>query len=215
MGRGGRAATKAGVALAAGALPFALGMGTAAADEAYSQSFFTEHTFTAGDGRSVTCSVSGESNLFRPSGAETFHADALTEAIGEDPSCGRTFVEVIATYTDQSGRTKTTGANSINGDVLGVALLDAGLHAAGQPLVAALEAVDEGLGVQPGAAVAEVLEPERLEGDALRLAVEGEGLDDPVLADLVEGAVEAVLLAVAPGDVAPAAARRGVPVEDP
>lgn len=118
MGRGGRAATtKAGVALAAGALPFALGMGTAAADEAYSQSFFTEHTFTAGDGRSVTCSVSGESNLFRPSGAETFDADALTEAIGEDPSCSRTFVEVIATYTDQSGRTKTTGANSINGDV--------------------------------------------------------------------------------------------------
>ena len=117
MGRGGRAATKAGVALAAGALPFALGMGTAAADEAYSQSFFTEHTFTAGDGRSVTCSVSGESNLFRPSGGETFHADALTEAIGEDPSCGRTFVEVIATYTDQSGRSKTTGANSIDGDV--------------------------------------------------------------------------------------------------
>jgi hypothetical protein len=92
-------------------------MGTAAADEAYSQSFFREHTFTTGDGRSVTCSVSGESNLFRPSGSETFLADALTEALGEDPSCSRTFVEVIATYTDQSGRTKTTGANSINGDV--------------------------------------------------------------------------------------------------
>jgi hypothetical protein len=119
MGRGGRGrvATKAGVALAAGALPFALGMGTAAADEAYSQSFFADHTFTTGDGRSVTCSVSGESNLFRPSGSETYLGDALTEALGDDPACGRAFVEVLATYTDAGGRTKTTGANSIDGDV--------------------------------------------------------------------------------------------------
>ncbi len=55
-----------------------------------------------------------------------------------------------------------------------------------------------------GTAVAEVLEPERLKGDAVGLTVEREGLNDPVLADLVEAAVEAVLLAVAPGDVAPA-----------
>ena len=117
MGRGRRVAATATVALTAGAVPFALGIGPAAADEAYSQSFFREHTFAAGDGRSVTCAVGGESNLYRPSGAETFRADALTEAFGEDPACGRTFVEAVATYTDPSGRTKTTGANSINGDV--------------------------------------------------------------------------------------------------
>ena len=50
---------------------------------------------------------------------------------------------------------------------LGVALLDPGLHAAGEPLVAALEAVDEPLGAQPGAAVAEVLEPQYLNGYAV------------------------------------------------
>ncbi len=44
------------------------------------------------------------------------------------------------------------------------------------------EAVDERLGVEPGAAAAEVLEAQGLEGDAVRLAVEGEGLDDAVLA---------------------------------
>ena len=88
-------------------------------------------------------------------------------------------------------------SSAIEGVELGVALVDAGLHAAGQPLVAALEAVDERLRVQPGAAVAEVLEPQRLERDAVGLTVEREGLHDAVLADLVEAAVEAVLLAVA------------------
>ena len=116
MGRGGRRA-KLAVALTAGALPFALGIGTASADEAYSQSFFKDHTFTAGDGTRVTCVVRGEANLFRASGADTFVADALTDASGEDSSCGFTFVEVIATYTDANGRTNTTGANSIDGDV--------------------------------------------------------------------------------------------------
>src|SRR5947207_7587503 len=97
---------------------------------------------------------------------------------------------------------------------LGVALLDAGLHAAGQPLVAVFEAVHKRLGAQAGAAVAEVLELQRLESDAVGLTVEREGLHDAVLADLVEATVEAVLLAVAPGDVAPATAGGGVPVED-
>src|SRR2546421_10005801 len=96
---------------------------------------------------------------------------------------------------------------------LGVALVDAGLHAAGQPLVTSLEAVHQRLRVQPGAAVAEVLEPQRLEGDAVGLAVERERLHDAVLTDLVEATVEAVLLAVAPGDVAPAATGGGVPAE--
>ena len=97
---------------------------------------------------------------------------------------------------------------------LGVALVDAGLHAAGQPLVAAFEAVDERLRVQPGAAVAEVLEPQRLERDVVGLTVERERLHDAVVTDLVEAAVEAELDAVAPGDVAPAAAGGRVPVED-
>ena len=59
--------------------------------------------------------------------------------------------------------------------------------------------------MQPGTAVAEVLEPQGLEGDTVGLTVEGEGLDDSVLADLVEAAVKAVLLAIAPGDVTPPA----------
>src|SRR2546423_13640769 len=95
---------------------------------------------------------------------------------------------------------------------LGVALVDAGLHAACQPLIASLEAVHERLRVQPGAPVTEVLEPQRLEGDAVGLTVEGEGLHDAVFTNLVEAAVEPVLLAPAPGDVAPAAAGGGVPV---
>src|ERR1700722_6590543 len=89
---------------------------------------------------------------------------------------------------------------------LGVALLDTGLHAAGEPLVSALEAVHQRLRVQPGTAVAEVLEPQRLEGDAIGRTVEGESLHDAVPTDLVEAPVEGVLLAVPPGDIAPAAA---------
>src|SRR3979490_1267 len=95
-----------------------------------------------------------------------------------------------------------------------VPLLDAGLHPDRQPLVAGVEAVHQRLRMQPGAAVAEVLEPQRLEGDAIGLTIERAGLNAAALADLVEATVEAVLLALAPSDVAPAAARGGVPVED-
>ena len=98
---------------------------------------------------------------------------------------------------------------------LGVALVDAGLHARGQPGVPALEAVHQRLGVQPGAAVAEILEPQRLEGDVIGHALEGEGLHDLVLADGVEAAPEAELLAVARRDIAPAAAVADVPLQDP
>src|SRR5262245_36400580 len=75
----------------------------------------------------------------------------------------------------------------------GVALVDADLHAAGEPRVATLEAVGQRRRVQAGAAVAEVLEPQRLQGDAVRVALVGERLDDAVLAHLVEAAVEGVL----------------------
>src|SRR6185312_17278563 len=89
---------------------------------------------------------------------------------------------------------------------LGVPLVDARLHAAAQPHVPVLEAVDERLGVQPGAAVAEVLERQRLQRDAVGHALERERLDDPVRAHLVERAAEAVLLVAGGVHVLPAPA---------
>ena len=97
---------------------------------------------------------------------------------------------------------------------LRVALLDADLHAAAQPGVPTLERVAQGLGVQPGPAVAQVLEPQGLQRHLLRHALPGEGLHDGVLADPVEAAAEAEVLAVAAGDVAPAAAVADVPDVD-
>jgi hypothetical protein len=105
------------VALAAGAVPFALGFGTASADEAFAQSFAKQHTFTAGNGQAVTCTFTGDSSLQKADGQATFDAEALTDAFGEDPACAVHFVEVIVTYTDGSGRQKRTGADSIDGDV--------------------------------------------------------------------------------------------------
>jgi hypothetical protein len=116
VGRAGRR-TKVAAALAAGAVPFALGIGTASADEGYSQSFAKDHTFTAGDGHSVTCTFSGYSSLQRFSGQNTFDGQALTDAFGDDPACDIHFVAVIVTYTDGSGRQRQTGADSIDGDV--------------------------------------------------------------------------------------------------
>src|SRR5947207_5491922 len=79
-----------------------------------------------------------------------------------------------------------------------ITLVDAGLHAAGQPGVPALKAVHKGLRAQPGAAAAEVLEPQGLQGNAVELALIGEGLHDAVRAHLVEAAVERVLGAAEP-----------------
>jgi hypothetical protein len=116
MGR--KARVRAVAALAAGALPLGLGVGPAGADEFFSQSFLRDHTFTSADGRQVTCTFAGESNLFRATGQEGFSADALTDVTGSDPACARTFVEVLATYVDPGGRRKVSGANSVDGDVL-------------------------------------------------------------------------------------------------
>ena len=116
MGRGGGRA-KAAVALAAGALPFALGVGTASADDFFTQFFSKDHTFTANDGTSVTCTVSGESSLSREAGQKVFDGQALTRATGDDPRCGITFVSVDVTYIDPSGHQRHTGADSIDGDV--------------------------------------------------------------------------------------------------
>src|SRR5271169_440665 len=98
---------------------------------------------------------------------------------------------------------------------LGVTLVDTGLHAAAQPRVAALEAVDQRLRPQPRTAVAQVLEPQRPQRDFVGLALEREGLHDPVRPYLVEAAAEPVLHAIALRDVLPAAASTRVPVLDP
>jgi hypothetical protein len=116
MGR--KARVRAVAAVAAGAVPLALGVGQAGADEFFSQSFLQDHTFTSADGRQVTCTFSGESNLFRATGQEGYQGDALTDVSGADPACGSTFVEVVVTYVDAGGRRKTSGANSVDGDVL-------------------------------------------------------------------------------------------------
>jgi hypothetical protein len=116
MGR--KARVRAVAALAAGAVPLAFGVGPAGADEGFSQSFTREHTFTAADQRQVTCTFSGESNLFRATGQEGFQGNALTAVSGADPACSSTFVEVQVTYVDPGGRRKTSGANSVDGDVL-------------------------------------------------------------------------------------------------
>lgn len=115
MGRKARA--RAVAALAVGAVPLTVGMAPAAADEAASQSFVRDHTFTAADGRQVTCTFLGESNTFRATGQEAFRADALTGVTGDDPACDSTFVEVRVTYVDPGGRRKSSGANSVDGDV--------------------------------------------------------------------------------------------------
>jgi hypothetical protein len=116
MGRAGRRVGTV-AALVAGALPFGLGVGTAAADDFYGQVFSREHTFTAGNGTQVTCTFSGESSLTYASGTPTAEGSALTRASGEHPACGATFVQVLVTYVDGSGRQRTTGADSVDGDV--------------------------------------------------------------------------------------------------
>src|SRR5690242_11545354 len=59
---------------------------------------------------------------------------------------------------------------------LGVALVDADLHAAGQEHVARLETVHKGLGTQAGTPVTEVLEPQRTQRHAVGLPLVRERL---------------------------------------
>src|SRR4051794_23267009 len=75
---------------------------------------------------------------------------------------------------------------------LRVALVDPDLHAALEPRVPALETVHKRLRTQPGAAIAEVLEPQRLQGHTVGVSLVGESLHDAVRSDLVEAAVERV-----------------------
>src|SRR3954467_8285978 len=94
-----------------------------------------------------------------------------------------------------------------------VPLDDAAFHAAGDERVPVGERVDQGCRGQPGAAVAEVLEHELLQGDLVREALEGEGLHDQLVRPhLVEAAVEAELRAVPRVDVPVGAAGAAVEV---
>src|SRR5699024_10307043 len=68
---------------------------------------------------------------------------------------------------------------------------------------------------QSGPAAAEVLDAQSLERDLLGPAVEGERLDDAIVGDVVEAAVEAVLLPVGPDvDEGPGSPGASVPVLD-
>ena len=95
----------------------------------------------------------------------------------------------------------------------GVALVDADLHAAGHHPGLRLHRLDDRQDLQPGAAVAEVVQHEGLEGDRLGHLLEAEGLHDLlVLPDPVDRAVEVRdLLAVAERGVAVLAAGPHVP----
>src|SRR4051794_4688369 len=97
---------------------------------------------------------------------------------------------------------------------LRVALVDPDLHAALEPRVPALETVHEGLRAQPGAPVAEVLEPHRLQCHTVRVALVGERLHDAVRPDLVKAAAERVFFPVARGHKPPTAAGARVPLLD-
>ena len=115
MGRVGRRVRTA-AALAAGTVPFALGVGTASA-EAYGQTFSRNHTFTAEGGRQVTCGFVGESSLRRDDERSDFSGEALTRVLGDDPACGTTLVSVEVSYLDRAGQRRHTGADSVDGDV--------------------------------------------------------------------------------------------------
>src|SRR5699024_6870552 len=97
----------------------------------------------------------------------------------------------------------------------GVALVDAHLHVAAEHLAARLEGAEQGGGVQSGPAAAEILDAQSLERDLLGPAVEGERLDDAIVGDVVEAAVEGVLLPVGPDvDEGPGSPGASVPVLD-
>src|SRR6266568_5748150 len=97
---------------------------------------------------------------------------------------------------------------------LRVALVDPDLHATLEPCVPAFKTVHKRLRAQPGAAVTEVLEPQRLQGHTVGIALVGERLNDAVRPDLVEAATERVFLPVAGGHEPPAAAGARVPLLD-
>ena len=107
---------RAAAAVAAGTVPLALGVGTAAA-ESYGQSFSRDHTFTAGNGSQVTCGFVGESRLTREDERDDFSGEALTRVVGEAPACGATLVSVEVSYLDRNGQRRHTGADSVDGDV--------------------------------------------------------------------------------------------------
>jgi hypothetical protein len=106
-----RARAKALVAgLAAGTTPFALGIGTAAADSSATHS--VDHTFTTGGGQTVTCTVHGDSTLFGEGTDPRRRAQATTSAFGPSAACAPGYANVIVTYNNTSGTTASGSAGA-------------------------------------------------------------------------------------------------------
>jgi hypothetical protein len=117
---GGRGLVRGLAALAAGAVPFALGAEAAGAVESHFNASSFEHTFTTWDGRQVTCFVGGSSSLFRESSGTPFTADAQTFSFGasqSDPACGDGLVSVSTSYLDSAGR-RTLNASTGGGGII-------------------------------------------------------------------------------------------------
>ena len=110
-------------AVTAGALPFALGVGSAEATESHFNSTQFDHTFTALDGREVTCTVIGGSSLFRESSDTPYRADASIFSFEPDPSpadpaCTDGVSFVTASYVDGAGQRTTSGSSGPGGGTI-------------------------------------------------------------------------------------------------
>jgi len=97
-------------AVAAGALPFLLGISPAGA-ETKGTEHELDYEFTNNDGDSVVCHILGRSTLTRPTGDPTFDATSET-LIGVGTSCGASLT-ITARYTDQDGHARQSGADGL------------------------------------------------------------------------------------------------------
>jgi hypothetical protein len=99
---------RAGVAVAAGALPLTLGQGVAGAGEGDEKhaSVGWEITFTSPSGGTATCSGSFQSEL------RGYHGWGLVWTEDPDPDCQPIAVTVTIDYTNQDGGHSRTGAQS-------------------------------------------------------------------------------------------------------
>ena len=146
------------------------------------------------------------------SGLDAWHAwltrDLTRDAVASLPaSLSRPFLS-----RPFLSRPRLTGEQGVE---LLVARDHAGLHAAGHEGVASLDGVDHRQRAEPAPPTLERLEVEELQRHPVGEPLVGEGLHDPIARpDLVEAAVEGVLLITAPRDVAPRAAGARVPVVD-
>ena len=106
----GRHRGKLVIGLAAGAVPFLLGVGPAGADSSASDS--VDHTFTTTGGETVTCTVHGDSTLFGEKTDPRRRAQATTSAFGPSVACAPGYADVIVTYTSSSGTAASGSAGA-------------------------------------------------------------------------------------------------------